>query len=302
MMPSQSNPSSEIKLKEYRDLFKFLVIAFSAFAIVIFSSLHSDKFRSIIGLIDFKTIKLNNVAEVLTLLMLVALFFERALEVYVLTFRKYKDQELEIIANSIKATPEDKRDLTEYRRDTCRITVWAALLGGILVSIVGVRGLEPFANLPKDASGWQYFYFRILDIFLTGAVIAGGSQPIHQILQVFTTFTEAITTSNKANAASSQAATAEMHKAATEDVATAAQTATEQATAANVAAEQATAAAQTATEQATAAKAAAEQATAASGAVTQTTAQSTSETVSGEAAAASQPPVESSSSPTVRTP
>lgn len=44
-----------------------------------------------------------------------------------------------------------------------------------------------------DAGTWtttQGIAFRFLDVALTGALIAGGSEGIHKITQVFTTFLE----------------------------------------------------------------------------------------------------------------
>lgn len=152
-------------------------------SIPVVSSVWASSFGSIV--VDYIKLKeefgINQVSQTLTILLLISSFLERALEVYVLTFRNINDAV----------------QTSEYKDETRKIALWAALTAGILISVIGIRGIEPFIILDSK-NNWQNSWFRILDIFLTGAVIAGGSDVIHKILQVFTTFMEAIATSNKA--------------------------------------------------------------------------------------------------------
>ena len=181
----------------------FVIISIAVIILVITSSLFSSHIGRVIGPIKSQEFGINQVSQILTLLTLVALFFERALEVFVLTFRKLDEQKYELELRSF-GTPENQKKLDNYKDETRKITLWAALLGGVLISMVGVRGLESFVTLTSNTNNWQLSLFRILDILLTGTVIAGGSDAIHKILQVFTTFMDAVAISNKAQAATIQ--------------------------------------------------------------------------------------------------
>jgi hypothetical protein len=209
----------------------------------------------------------GKVSQMLTTLLLISAFLERAIEVYVLTFRKQQEVKIDLdmkrlklssllidkldvggqnfegqnFENEIKAIIEtvpvegkeikkiinnlgnvnekdrnslkmilqaeinillNKEDniLNDYKSKTRRYTLWSALFLGILISIIGIRGLGTFTVL-GSGDNWGNNWFKVVDIFLTGAVIAGGSDVIHKILQVVTTFMEAIAISNKAVAA-----------------------------------------------------------------------------------------------------
>jgi hypothetical protein len=194
---------------------------------------------------------IGQVSQMLTTLLLISAFLERALEVYALTFREKGEKRIDDNVKKLKASqhlvdevkddPDFKVQMTTlvetfslqeiwkeaekavenagkkiivmnklrglidsneeratvYKDTTRRYILWSALCLGILISIVGVRGLAPFIDLGNGDS-WQDNWFKLFDICLTGAIIAGGSDIIHKILQVVTTFMDAIATSNKA--------------------------------------------------------------------------------------------------------
>jgi hypothetical protein len=170
--------------------YKFFTIFIAAFFCAIFLSSFFRNYipSSLVGYIKLnEKFNINQVSQTLTVLLLISSFLERALEVYVLTFRA--DRKLEAEKTTTIDTEKEKNE-------TRRITLWTALAIGIIISIVGVRGLEPFIIL-DSTDKWQSFWFRTLDILLTGAVIAGGSDVIHKLLQVVTTFMDAIAASNK---------------------------------------------------------------------------------------------------------
>ncbi|SRR6266566_4132102 len=83
----------------------------------------------------------------------------------------------------------------DYRTDTQRIAFVGSLAVGIAVSLVGFRALGFFANksdllaLSKDHH-YQFLLFQAMDILLSGAVISGGADGIHQIVTVFTSFAD----------------------------------------------------------------------------------------------------------------
>lgn len=76
---------------------------------------------------------------------------------------------------------------TEHSSSTRRLALPAALLGGLAISAVGLRALEPLFQ-PFDAS-WtsspQAPWFVAVDVIATGAVLAGGSDGIHWIVALY---------------------------------------------------------------------------------------------------------------------
>jgi hypothetical protein len=190
----------------------FPLIAVSIIVIVTGSSLLTRFSSGIVSPIQFKEkFGIDQVSQVITILFLISLFFERALEVYILTFRKLNEEILEKKLGNLGSDSSDtsEGDLARYKDETRKIALWAALCGGILISMIGIRGLEPFIEMSVDANGtshiknvteWQEISFRVFDIILTGAMIAGGSDTLHKILQVFTTFMETATQVSKTQA------------------------------------------------------------------------------------------------------
>jgi hypothetical protein len=173
-----------------------LLVALGIFVPIVTSLFWPSNSWSIVGPIKFqKDIQLNSISQMLTILLLIATFLERALEVYVLTFRRLGEEQC--------ASDE----LAKYKDKTRKIALFSALLIGILISMTGIRGIEPFIDF-EETTHWQRTWFQGLDIFLTGGVIAGGSDFIHKILNTVTTFMDAITASQKSTEAASNASTA----------------------------------------------------------------------------------------------
>ncbi|MEH2381860.1 MAG: hypothetical protein V7K27_23715 [Nostoc sp.] len=85
---------------------------------------------------------------------------------------------------------EKERQRTAYKSDTRTIALWTSLLFGLLISAIGIRSIEPLVVIDLD-NPIQVVIFRCLDAFLTGGLIAGGSEGIHQIIKVFPDFMEA---------------------------------------------------------------------------------------------------------------
>lgn len=170
----------------------------------------------------------NNTAEqvgrTLLSLFLVALIFERALEVIIGSWRGPGAIELENEVNTLNDALEflprdsalsagDRADrektLVEarsdavartvaYRCETKRLALHASFLLGLAVAVAGLRTVEPSIVFPREVPALQAAALKMLDALLTGGVIAGGSEGIHKIMQVFTDFAQA--TSKRAKA------------------------------------------------------------------------------------------------------
>jgi hypothetical protein len=162
----------------------------------------------------FKEFGAADVAQLVTILFVVALLAERALEIFVGTWRGATTTQHELtlrlltqevarleqlpaadaggLAEARAALEKAKRQEQQYRCVTRQVVLWAGLGLGLLVSGVGLRALETLID--PALSGWsasQGAAFRLVDVVLTGGVIAGGSEGIHRIATVFDNFMNA---------------------------------------------------------------------------------------------------------------
>lgn len=139
----------------------------------------------------FPELSKENVLGLLMGLVVIALFIERAVEVLLTPFRgptclrmKHEKTMLE------KDKPDSavrlwgiESQLLEYKGRTRNIAFFTALALGMTISASGVRGM---ASL-MDANGCCSL-FRVLDVLLTGALLAGGAEGLHRIIAVFVSY------------------------------------------------------------------------------------------------------------------
>lgn len=172
----------------------------AALVLIIFGALSSFK-----GL-SFQSESGDDALSVLGRFVLIALFVERGIEVFVELWRgasknkiKHDIEVLKEERMGVKENPEEEKviqnkvrelseDLHFYQAVTMRISLWMGFLFGLLVSISGVRALDPLLSSPiGDAQG---ILFQGVDILLTASLIAGGSEGIHKIMTVYKRFME----------------------------------------------------------------------------------------------------------------
>ncbi|MEA5466524.1 hypothetical protein [Leptothoe sp. PORK10 BA2] len=158
------------------------------------------------------------VLQQLTILIIVALFLERALEVYKLVyFSPEKERlavkveefqaELQTLLPQVEAQVEAqvgdsapgeriqamklslsnaKENLWVYKNHVRQNLLRAAIGFGLLIGLVGVRSLEGAFDFPVPTSVleiFRFYLFRVLDLILTTGLIAGGSEGIHNIIK-----------------------------------------------------------------------------------------------------------------------
>jgi len=156
----------------------------------------------------------------------IALFVERALEVLVTPWREKGAQAIDVAATAAQGALRAHQDqtkattlapeavaalaakapdlqqkaqqsaqaLAEYRAETQRIAFVASLAVGMAVSLVGFRALDFFVQggVQTDLAAYprQLKLFQALDVVLTGAVISGGADGLHQMVTIFTNFAD----------------------------------------------------------------------------------------------------------------
>jgi hypothetical protein len=149
------------------------------------------------------TVKVSDLAGLLAPLAFAATVIERAVEILVSPWRDAGASKLDKAAAAIKANPttntqntglkEASDALDDYRGETQRYAFAVSLTLSILVSIAGVRALGPFVDLaklndPKVTSEAQRLFFLAVDVALSAALLAGGADGIHSVVNAVTSF------------------------------------------------------------------------------------------------------------------
>ena len=86
----------------------------------------------------------------------------------------------------------DEEAFTQHQSQTRRIAFFVGTTLGVIVAALGIRVLELFVDpaIFVTLSDVQQRLFRTTDVLLTGAVLGGGSDALHQLVLVFTNFFE----------------------------------------------------------------------------------------------------------------
>jgi hypothetical protein len=152
-------------------------------------------------MIDFD---LERVVNLLLMLFVVTLFVERAADVIITVWRdpgkaERKDS-VERLSREVSrlsaagAVPipavtnkleEAEKDAAKFNSGTGRIAGMVTFLFGVAAALVGFRVLLPLVDQTsfKPLSGFQQGVFYWFDALVTGAVIGGGSEGIHQMMK-----------------------------------------------------------------------------------------------------------------------
>ena len=142
---------------------------------------------------EFHPITGDTILDLLTPLFLIALFLERAQEVFVTTWRGIEATQLKEEFEQAERTKDPdkiaqtRRKMSDYKTQTAQIAFLSGTSMGLLIGLVGVRVLEPLVN-HTGLIGWQMVCFKFLDVFLTGALLGGGAEGIHKVVATFTDF------------------------------------------------------------------------------------------------------------------
>jgi hypothetical protein len=176
--------------------------------------------------LGFKPLTLQAFTSEIGWLVAVALILERAVEVIVMVFR---DQQADLldetesqatealksaeafaaaVAVDAAATPAAKAQAAEtaargrlalaaarrrtiiYRAGTKMLALRVGFAFGVLMSLAGVRALNGL--LPDNTA--PAALFTVVDVLITGAMLAGGSEGIHRMANVFTGFMDNLAT------------------------------------------------------------------------------------------------------------
>jgi hypothetical protein len=150
-------------------------------------------------------------------LIVVALFIERVVEVFTKAYRAPRREALEreLAARTAAAVKKDppapdatreirvahtalvaaasdevgtaEAALRDYRSATRVYAFFGSTVLGLLVALAGVRALALFVTPPGPGAP-ESWLFVLLDVVITGFLLAGGAEGLHKIVDTFTTW------------------------------------------------------------------------------------------------------------------
>jgi hypothetical protein len=133
--------------------------------------------------------------DTLGVLFVIALFVERANEIFVVSTRTVvrKRSVLQIEQMENATSPDQariiqaKETLLTYRTGTKILTITFSIIVATVLALGGVRALSPLLEVQFDAlSRTQWAVLHIADIVLTVAIIGGGSKGVHRMISTIT--------------------------------------------------------------------------------------------------------------------
>lgn len=145
-----------------------------------------------------------NFASRFATLVFFSLLIERTVEILMSIWRSEEANKREAAVQRLVAakTPstdsaliQAQTDLIQYKAETLQWTMPVGFALGLLISAFGVRALSQFIDpasvgttgAPTEAQRW---WFNMSDILFTGALLAGGADPIHKLLDLYRKFVE----------------------------------------------------------------------------------------------------------------
>ena len=160
--------------------------------------------------LKFTSISAGDLAGKLGILVLFSLIIERTLDVFLTLWRapgsesfeaEIRQLEKDLKNRAKKAAAEDalpakRQEFLDYKAVTQRYALPFGVVLGLLVAAFGVRALSQFLEVTPengpDASQMKWFSF--IDIMFTGALLAGGSEPLHRLMNLYRKFMDSTTT------------------------------------------------------------------------------------------------------------
>ena len=149
------------------------------------------------GVVSFRPLNAAEFLQLMLPLVMVALFIERVLEVFLTSWRAESAGKLKQRASNARnkrldtdAPSAEEEEQTKHQSDTRRIAFVAGTTLGVIVAALGLRLLEMFVDpaMFETLPHLQQRLFRTTDVLMTGAVLGGGSDALHQLVLVFTNF------------------------------------------------------------------------------------------------------------------
>ncbi len=150
------------------------------------------------------TVKVTDLASILAPLAFASAVIERAVEILISPWRDAEANKLgRAVAvaqalNKVAPTAQNAADslaaankLEEYKGETQKYAFAVSLTLSLIASIAGVRAFWPFAAAAKFSDPSQQTFFLCVDVGLSAALLSGGADGVHSVLNAVTTFFKA---------------------------------------------------------------------------------------------------------------
>lgn len=153
------------------------------------------------GALQYQPDALTKLPSTFGYLVLIAIFVERAIEVFLSTWRSQDadvlDRAIEKLEKIIAAEQDTSKlenlhadlnikqdERTNYRSTSRSIAQWIGLVIGVLVALVGVRVLGNIVIVDTMSAEGKSLFIMV-DVLLTGAVLAGGSDAVNKMMKIY---------------------------------------------------------------------------------------------------------------------
>jgi len=174
--------------------FILTILAIVAVAAFILNN-NISEFRTI----DISSFDFSKIFGLLGSIAFISLLVERASEIFMIDPKKEEKENLKREVQSLTKrnvlSPEEAEVKTQkatqlkvYQDDRRKKVSLFAFTLGILIAMFGVRILTNLIENPESMNVVQSKFINIIDMVLTGCVIAGGSEGIHYIIKIFGNF------------------------------------------------------------------------------------------------------------------
>lgn len=170
--------------------------------------------------LSFKTdLDITDVPQLFGYLILIALFVERAIELLLALWRSAEADSLDRNIEKLKERMAKVSDITEaekeakhqimteielaeddrvdFKAESRLAAIWTGMVIGVIISTIGVRILGSIFEDPVSSHKIHMGLFIVVDVFLTGFVLAGGSGAIHKIMTLYDSAMNRATENNK---------------------------------------------------------------------------------------------------------
>ena len=193
-------------------------IALAILAVILFSMLPWDPKKLPWSAINL-TVSVSDLAGKLAPLAVAAAVIERAVEILISPWRDGEANKLSRTVDAVKAAAakppsdddakklKDASDkLDDYRSQTQQYAFAVSLALSVLASMAGVRALGAFFDTtsktlpPGFLTSPQYYFFTVVDMALSAALLAGGADGIHSVMNAITTFFDSSATKTENSA------------------------------------------------------------------------------------------------------
>lgn len=212
--PTESSPSAFA-----RHWPVFVSIALAILAVILFSMLPWDPKKLPWSAINL-TVSVSDLAGKLAPLAVAAAVIERAVEILISPWRDGEANKLSRVVDAARAavakSPADggaaaklkeaSDTLDDYKSQTQQYAFAISLALSVLASMAGVRALGAFFDATSKTlpAGFltspQYYFFTTVDMALSAALLSGGADGIHSVMNAITTFFDSTATRAQSSA------------------------------------------------------------------------------------------------------